>query len=51
MGGIYVLKRILKAIASLWNKGKNETDRLYYLTGIKPIKANKYVIDEYTVTK
>lgn len=44
-------RHIYKFLASLWRSRKEESDRLYYLTGIKPIKANKYIIDECTVTK
>lgn len=46
-----MLKRVLRSLASLRRSRNEESDRLYYLTGIKPIKANKHVLDECTVTK
>jgi hypothetical protein len=44
-----MFKYLLKLLASLRSHKNIKVDRLYYLDGIKPIKVNKYVLEECTV--
>jgi hypothetical protein len=44
-----MIKGVYNFLVSLRIRNKRKADRLYYLTGIKPIQANKYALNECTV--
>jgi hypothetical protein len=46
-----MVKAIRKLIGRLRKKEKDSIGNLYYLYGIKPVRANKRALDECTVTK
>lgn len=46
-----MFKSILSLFKGSRRRGKDKAGRLYYLYGIKPIKASKSIIDECTVSR